>query len=101
MPGVTKRLATLLLLASCAATTTDSFLATQRGFDVKSGYVIRMRDLHDPKVRKLADGVAYTVTKPGCTVTLESGNGQRQEFELSPGDLFVQSRPLSHVLRKR
>ena len=98
---VANRLATLLLLASCAATTTASFLSSQEGYDVTSGYVIRLRDLQNPKVRKLSDGVAYTVTAPGCTVLLELGRGQQQELELSPGDVFVQSRPLSHVLRKR
>ena len=95
------RLAALLVLVASCATNTAAFLESQRGHEVTSGYVIRLRDLVSPKVRKLADGVAYTVTQPGCTVVLELGNRQRREFELAPGDVFVQSRPLSHVVKKR
>ena len=73
------RLAALLLLVASCATNTAAFLESQKGHEVTSGYVIRLRDLVSPKVRKLADGVAYTVTQPGCTVVLELGNRQRRD----------------------
>ena len=94
-------IAALLLAAGCAATTTASFIDERRSdYRVTEGFIIKLKDLHDPEVRKLADGVAYTATEPGGWVVMEFGRGRRQRFDLEPGDVFVQGRPLSYLLQR-
>jgi len=84
-------------LAACA-TPTREYLAEQSSFRVVPGFVISLTDLHDPVVEKLKDGVAYTVTQPGCVVVFENERRERTTWELEPGDRFVNSRPYSYVL---
>lgn len=89
-----------ILAAGCAAATTASFVDERRPTHrVVEGFVIRLEDLRDPVVRKLHDGVAYTVTQPGAALVMEFQRGRRQRFELQPGDVFVQGRPYSYLLR--
>jgi len=88
------------VLAGCAATSA-SFIEDKKGFEVSQGFVIKLVDLHSPKITKLKDGVAYEVTAPGCTVVLESPRGERTLFELRVGDYFVKGSPFSYVLQRR
>lgn len=89
----------LLSMAGCAISS-DAFVARQEGYTVSRGFVIRVTDLHSPRVTQLKDGTAYEVTEPGCSVVLEFGRGKRETFDLSPGDFFVHGRPFSYVLRQ-
>ncbi|MHC4932580.1 MAG: hypothetical protein ACYTGV_10370 [Planctomycetota bacterium] len=86
-------------LAGCAASSA-SFIESKKGFEVSQGFVIKLADLHSPKITKLKDGVAYEVTAPGCTVVLEGPRGDREHFELRVGDYFVKGSPHSYVLLK-
>jgi hypothetical protein len=95
----------LLLLAAGCATSTADHVKSQEGCRVVGGYVKRVDGLENPKIRKLKDGTAYTVTVEGCTVVLYSGQKDvrtgrydYQTFELKPGDQFVSSRPVSFVV---
>ena len=95
----------LLLLAAGCATSTAEYVQSQPGYRAVGGYVKQVRGLENPEIRKLKDGTAYTVTVEGCTVVLYGGRkdlrtGQYdyREFELKPGDQFVNSRPVSFVL---
>ena len=98
----------LLLVAAACSSTTEKYLGEQRGYDVITGFVISLKDLHEPVVEQLEDGTAYTVTNEGCTVVMEfesrmpgANRRQRQTYELKPGDKFVKSRPFSYLLIKR
>jgi len=97
----------LLLLAACATPTTMEYLNAQKGYIAHSGYVFKTT-LSSPSVKKLKDGTAYTATTDGGSVMLynikRDARGKRREertFELKPGDIFVNGRPLSYVLIKR
>jgi hypothetical protein len=87
------------VLAGCAATSA-SFIEGKEGFEVSQGFVIKLADLHSPKITKLKDGVAYEATAPGCTVVLEGPGGERTHFELKVGDIFVKGSPYSYVLQR-
>jgi len=92
---------TLFLLAGCAATTTASYLQERQGaYRITAGYVIELKDLQDPDVHKLKGGVAYTVTGKGAFLVMEFRRGRRERFDLEPGDVFVQGRPLSYLLKR-
>jgi hypothetical protein len=95
----------LLLLAAGCVTSTADYVKAQEDCRVVGGYVKRVDGLENPKIRKLKDGTAYTVTVEGCTVVLYSGEKDPrtrrydyQTFELKPGDQFVNSRPVSFVV---
>ena len=96
-----------LPLVGCAMST-EAFLSKQEGFRITAGYVIKLEDLKDPKVTRLTDGTAYTVTQEGCSLVMEFGNPsgltrrrpRREVIELAPGDVFVQSRPFSFALQR-
>ncbi|MHC4449679.1 MAG: hypothetical protein ACYS0E_05995 [Planctomycetota bacterium] len=94
----------LFLLAACATPTTVEYLGKQKGYVAHSGHVFKMT-LASPKVKKLKDGTAYTVTTEGGSVMIynirRDARGKRREertFELKPGDIFVNAQPLSYVL---
>jgi hypothetical protein len=88
----------LVLAAGCRSTATE-FISEQEGYRVYSGYVIQLTNLENPKVVQLKDGKAFHVTAPGSSLVLEGGRKRRTSFELVPGDIFVQSRPFSFLLK--
>ena len=97
----------LLLLAACATPTTAEYLGKQKGYVAHSGFVFKTT-LTNPSVKKLKDGTAYTITHEGDSVLIynekRDARGKRREeraFELKPGDVFVNARPLSYVLIKQ
>ena len=97
----------LLLLAACATPTTAEYLGKQKGYVAHSGFVYRTK-LTNPSVKKLKDGTAYTITQEGDSVMIynekRDSRGKRREertFELKPGDIFINARPLSYVLIQR
>lgn len=94
----------LLLLAACTTPTTMEYLGEQKGYVAHSGYVFKTT-LTSPTVKKLKDGTAYIATTDGGSVMLynikRDARGKRREertFDLKPGDIFVNARPLSYVL---
>ncbi|MEE8105649.1 MAG: hypothetical protein V3T86_08965 [Planctomycetota bacterium] len=88
----------LILLAGCSSTTAK-YLQSKTGYRVTRGFVIHLENLQNPKRENLKDGVAYEVTTPGASLTMEFSRRRRQTFELRPGDIFVQSRPYSYYLQ--
>ena len=97
----------LFLLAACATPTTREYLSKQKGYVAHTGHVFKMT-LSSPKVKKLKDGTAYTVTTEGGSVMIynfkRDARGKRRverTFELKPGDIFVNAQPLSYVLIQR
>jgi len=94
----------LIFVVGCVSSTTD-YVQSQKGYRVVAGYVKKLDGLENPKVRKLQNGTAYTVTTEGCTVVLyfdQKDPRTRQHlhktYELKPGDQFVNGRPHSYVL---
>jgi len=98
--------APLLLLSACRSTTAE-FLREQEGFVAHSGFVLKTT-MNAPAVKKLKDGTAYTCRNEGDSVVIYNEERtrfgtrrNRRTFELKPGDVFVNSRPLSFVLIRR
>ena len=98
--------ALLLLVCACRSTTAE-FLSEQEGYVAHSGFPLTIK-LEEPAVKKLEDGTAYTCRNEGDTVVIYNEQRtrfgtrrNRQTFELKPGDVFVMSRPLAHVLIRK
>ena len=96
----------LCLLAGCASTTAE-YIGRLKGYRVVQGYVYKLDGLTDPKITKLKNGTAYEVTTEGCTVLMyfderdpRTRRRLEKEFQLKPGDRFINSRPLSYVMIK-
>ena len=103
-------LQTVLLFVLCAGCklTTAEYMQKQRGYRVVSGHVYKLSGLDDPKVTKLKNGTAYLVTQEGASVEMYFNKRDprtrqriRRTFELLPGDQFINSQPVSHVLIKQ
>ncbi|MHC4955083.1 MAG: hypothetical protein ACYTGZ_14485 [Planctomycetota bacterium] len=98
----------LVLIAACTTTpTTVEYLRKQQGYHLVQGYIISIK-VSSPKVERLKDGVAYTVTDDSTTVLMEfdarergSMRKRRESYELSKGDVFVKSRPYSYLLIRK
>ena len=102
-----KRALLLFFLLSGCASTTAEYIGKLEGYRVVQGYIFKLDGLTDPKVTKLKNGTAYEVTTEGCTVLMyfdkrdpRTRRRMEQEFQLKPGDRFINSRPTSFVLIK-
>ncbi len=92
-------LSLLLSLSGCASSTAK-YMQSKEGYRVTRGFVIHLENLQNPKRENLKDGVAYEVTTPGASLTMEFDRHRRQTYELRPGDIFIQSRPYSYYLQR-
>jgi len=97
-----------LLAVACQSTSTRDFIGKQEGFrEMVTGYPISIT-MDAPKVTKLADGVAYTITNDRSKVLMEFNRRapgtmrkMRRRYDLKPGDIFVKSSPFSYILIKQ
>ena len=98
----------VLLAAACKGVTTGDFVSKQEGFkELVTGYPISVT-MVKPKVTKLADGTAYTITNDKSKVLMEfdkqvpgTRRKMRRNYTLKAGDIFIQSRPFSYILIKK
>ena len=88
----------LVCLPGCASSSAK-YIQSKQGYRVTRGFVIAVSNLQNPKVQNLKDGVAYEVTTPGGSLTMEFARHRRRSYELRPGDIFIQSRPYSYYLQ--
>jgi len=95
-------------LLACASPTTGDFVSKQEGFkELVTGYPISVT-INDPKVTKLKDGVAYTISNDESNVLMEfdkkvpgTRRKMRRKYNLKAGDIFIKSRPFSYILIKK
>jgi hypothetical protein len=84
-------------LASCAASSA-SFVGDLPGYSVTSGRITRIEGLHAEQIVPLSDGVAVTVSQPGCRVLVEFQNGDTRVFDAGRGVILVHGYSKDYIL---
>jgi len=95
----------ILVAAACKSTSTKEYVGEQEGFkELVTGYPISIT-MDSPKVVKLTDGVAYTITNDRSKVLMEfdkrvpgTRRKMRRRYDLKQGDIFIKSSPFSYIL---
>lgn len=87
------------LLGACAQTS-QSFVEdySHSGYSATRGRILHVESLSTSKIERLADGVALTVSDPGCKVEVEFAEEKQSAFELTGGTILVYGSPSDCIL---
>ena len=85
-------------LSSCA-TSSDSFVQEQTGVAVIRGRITAVQNLSASKIERLGDGLAVTISQPGCTVSMQFAENQSRVMELEPGTIVIYGGDTDYVIR--
>ena len=99
-----KKLAAILLasLGLCACSvSSDSYIAKMNGYSVTSGRFTQIENLHVAKIEPLADGVAMTLSRPGCRVGILFENDQVRVMEFGTGVVLVHAFERDYILQSQ
>jgi hypothetical protein len=97
----TLRLGAILLvsfLASCGSTS-RTFVDGVSGYSVVRGRITEIENLSAEHKALFSDGLAVTVTKPGCKVSFLFPDKQTKVIDLEPGMILVHGYAEDFVLR--
>ena len=99
------KLAALLLaaattLGACTASS-ESFSSDISGYSVIRGRVVQIENLHASKIEQLADGVAITISQPGCNVTIQFDDETTGEFSPPAGAILVHGFDNDYILQSQ
>ena len=97
----TLRLGLILLVSSFAAcsSTSQSFVDSMSGYSVVRGRITEIENLSADVKVSFSDGLAVTVTKPGCRVSMTFPDNQTKILDLDPGMIVVHGYAHDFVLR--
>lgn len=97
----TLRLGLILLVSSFAAcsTTSRSFVESMSGYSVVRGRITEIENLSADLKVSFSDGLAVTVTKPGCKISMTFPDNQTKILDLDPGMIVVHGYADDFVLR--
>ena len=79
----------LPLFASACVASSDKFVEESLGFSTTKGRVVLFNELGSHEMQHLSDGIAITVTEPGCQVTVDFGDETSRQYEVQPGSILV------------
>jgi len=91
-------LGALALLGACASSST-SYIADQTGYAVTRGRIVAVENLYTDNIEPLADGLAVTVSQPGCRVTMQFEDERTMEFDVDPGVVLVYGYGDDYIMR--
>ena len=83
---------------SCS-TSSQSYVEEISGYAVTRGRIQRVEDLHTDQMQPLTDGVAITVSRPGCRVSMLFDNDETRVIETDRGAIIVYGYANDYVLR--
>lgn len=97
----TLRLGLILMVSSFAActSTTRSYVDSVSGYSVVRGRVTEIENLSANHKMSFSDGLAVTVTKPGCRISITFPDRQKKVIDLEPGMILVHGYEEDYVLR--
>lgn len=78
---------TVLSLSACH-TTSARYAAGACPYAVTRGAIVQVEGMHSDQHTMLSDGVAITVSEPGCRVTMQLGDGMAT-VDVKPGGILV------------
>ena len=90
-------LATAALLTSCSVSS-ESYVAEISGYSVTRGRIMRIENLHANAVQPLQDGVAITLSRPGCLVTIRFDNDESRVMKTGRGVIIVHGYANDYIL---
>ena len=85
---------------SACTTTSGSFVEERTGVAVIRGRITQVENLSAGKIRRFNDGIAVTINRPGCRVTMSFSETQKKVMELGPGAILVYGGDTDYVLRQ-
>lgn len=97
----TLRLGLILLVSSFAAcsSTSQAFVDSMSGYSVVRGRITEIENLSADVKVSFSDGLAVTVTKPGCRISMTFPDNQTKILDLDPGMIVVHGYADDFVLR--
>jgi len=84
-------------LPSCA-TSSGSFVQEQTGVAVIRGRITEIENLSTGKIERLGDGLAITISHPGCKVSMQFDELQSKVMELEPGAMVIYGSETDYVI---
>jgi len=85
-------------LSSCA-TSSSTFVEEQTGVAVIRGRITAIQNLSASKIERLGDGLAVTISEPGCKVSMKFADNQATVMELEPGTIVIYGDETDYVIR--
>jgi len=70
-----------------------------RGYAVTRGEITRIENLYTDYFERLRDGVAITISKPDCRVTIKFDERQSRTFVLGPQVILVLGAQSDYILQ--
>lgn len=97
----TLRLGLILLVSFLAAcgSTSRTFVDGISGYSIVRGRITEIDNLSAEHKAVFSDGLAVTVTKPGCKVSITFPDKQTKVMDLEPGMILVHGYAEDFVLR--
>ncbi len=96
------KLAAILLaslgLGACSVSS-ESYVADISGYSVTRGRFMHIENLHAAKIEPLSDGVAITLSQPGCRVKILFDNDQERVMETGRGVILVHGYANDYILK--
>ena len=87
----------LASLASCSVSS-SSYVDDLAGYSVTSGRITRIEGLHAEQIVPLSDGLAVTVSQPGCKVLMQFDDGDTRVFDAGRGVILVHGYSTDYLL---
>ena len=97
------RLGLILLIGSLAScsTTSTSYVESLSGYSVVRGRITKVDNFTGRVTETLGDGVAVTVTEPGCTISMTFPNEQSKSMDVAPGMMIIYGNADDFVLKSQ
>lgn len=85
-----------LLLVSCASSS-STYVSDAIGWSVTKGDVLKVINLNSKSNEVLSDGVAITISEPGCLVTIQL-EGKTRTFDLCVESILIFGEDSDYIL---
>ena len=95
------RLGLILLVSSLAAcsSTSRSYVENISGYSIIRGRITEVQNLSAERKMSFGDGLAVTVSQPGCKVSMRFPDNQTKILDLEPGMMIVYGSDDDYILR--
>ncbi len=96
------KLAAILLASVClgaCSVSSESYIADISGYSVTRGRFMQIENLHAAKIEHLTDGVAMTLSQPGCRVKILFDNDEELMVEPGRGGILVHGYANDYILK--
>lgn len=85
-------------LGACSVSS-ESYVADISGYAVTRGRFMQIENLHAAKIEQLTDGVAMTLSQPGCRVRILFDNDEELTVETGRGVILVHGYANDYILK--